>query len=575
MSSPKNPVRPPVAPQPARPAAPPVYRPERKRVVQPKTAAAQTPRTQTRPSAPPVYRPEPKRLVQPKGATPQAPRHAQSPKSPQAPPVYRPQATPAVLRKGDSRMRGVAPVQLKTATPHARQPQVHEPARAPRPRAEVVKSHAGWGVGAARGRAIEVRAEPADRRVAPRPVTTPATLQPMMARPAARTFPRAASPAQAIPPRHTSHVIQRLLNEAGTAYIEHILTNRTYGGHAEAHAIAARLGFKVRIFEVNGANRLRLLTEAGTGPYKAFSLLWDREHEHYQVLIGGAALHNQPLAPGLIAHNPTGDGNCMYEAMYYIVNEGGDGTLGQVLAGNAERRALNVRGMRSIAAQNMDSALANILGEELLADEEEGQVLPSLLVSHVEAAKVIAAVYKAYPPKDHYLVRDKKNYYLHLRSNKAKVGGELGATLLKEFKVADKDLRAAVLSSLGKDRSYFLDKKEIKLDFSGMVRLINEENIEVYIDSHQDKHQHPDSVIYGPWGHKRGSSFASGRGRKWHSENTAVTIKKWALAQNLKEGDIKFPKKVPMSDGYIYDASVMMQKGKIYVTYHCNPPKSE
>jgi hypothetical protein len=398
----------------------------------------------------------------------------------------------------------------------------------------------------------------------------------MTALPPARTPSRAAFSAPVGPPRHRAHVVQRMLTQAGTAYIEHILTNRTYGGHAEAHAIAASLGFRTRIYEERADNhRLRLLTEAGAGGDRNLSLLWDRQAEHYIVLTGGAGLNGQLMAPGLIAHNPTGDGNCMYEAMYYILNDGGDGTLSAVLAANAQRRALNIGGMRQLAARNMDPALANILGEELLANEEESLILPSLLLSNVEVSKAVMALYKAYSPNTHYLVRDKKNYYFYLRSNKTKVSGELGGELRNDFKVADKLVRAAVLSALEKDRSYFLEKKEIKLDFSGMERLINEKDIEVYMDSHQDKHQNPDSVIYGVWKHKRGSQFASGRGRDWHAANTAVTIRDWALKQSLKEGDLRFPKKVPMSDGYIYDASVMMLKGKIYVTYHCNPLKNE
>lgn len=110
-------------------------------------------------------------------------------------------------------------------------------------------------------------------------------------------------------------------------------------------------------------------------------------------------------------------------------------------------------------------------------------------------------------------------------------------------------------------------------------QVINQENIAVYIDTHQDKHQHPSSVIFGPWQHKRGSNFAQGKDLAWHAANSAVTIRDYALAAHadglLREGITHYPKKAPMSDGIIYDAAITLIGGKIYVVYHCNPPESE
>jgi len=83
---------------PGRPVASPAYRPQSKKIVQPKmTAAAQGPRS---PKAPPVYRPQPTpKVLQGKAARPQQARPNQTKRATVAPPVYRPQPIPKVLQK--------------------------------------------------------------------------------------------------------------------------------------------------------------------------------------------------------------------------------------------------------------------------------------------------------------------------------------------------------------------------------------------------------------------------------------------------------------------------------------------
>ena len=75
----------------SRPVAPPVYRPERRTIVQPKVML----QPRKPPTAPPVYRPTQKQMVQPK----MTPAHL----TPKAPPVYRPQPPPKVLQTKTSR----------------------------------------------------------------------------------------------------------------------------------------------------------------------------------------------------------------------------------------------------------------------------------------------------------------------------------------------------------------------------------------------------------------------------------------------------------------------------------------
>src|SRR5689334_19186992 len=84
--------------------------PHRPSVLQPKMGLASQPNKQ--PVAPPVYRPDPKKVVQPKMAAVVQ----EVSKSPKAPPVYRPQPTPQVL-------------QTKSAT--KQQPAVSQTSRVP------------------------------------------------------------------------------------------------------------------------------------------------------------------------------------------------------------------------------------------------------------------------------------------------------------------------------------------------------------------------------------------------------------------------------------------------------------
>jgi hypothetical protein len=259
-----------------------------------------------------------------------------------------------------------------------------------------------------------------------------------------------------------SGVIQRELNDAGRAYLQHVRTNATYGSHAEAHTLAAHFGFLTHIFEVRGGV-LQLLTAVGAGPARGLSLLWDRRAAHYIVLNGGAGLNGQVYNPvAHIAHNPTGDGNCMYEAMYYIRYEGGDGTLGAALAGDAQYRAVRVDRMRNAAATYLDEDLANILGEELQAHQDDDEIpIEAVYAISLLYPTVIKELHKTYPAETHYLVREKKGgLAFYSRADKSRKGRDLEATLRDDFKVSDKAMRAAVLAVLERDKNYFPEEKE-------------------------------------------------------------------------------------------------------------------
>jgi hypothetical protein len=103
-------------------------------------------------------------------------------------------------------------------------------------------------------------------------------------------------------------------------------------------------------------------------------------------------------------------------------------------------------------------------------------------------------------------------------------------------------------------------------------------NLVVGLDPHQNKHQHPKTMIaqLGIWKSKKGSTFARGKGLAWHTANTAITMQNWAIGQlPLQPNQTITLAKRPMTDGYIYDASIQLDQGIAVVAYHCNPTESE
>ena len=151
-----------------------------------------------------------------------------------------------------------------------------------------------------------------------------------------------------------------------------------------------------------------------------------------------------------------------------------------------------------------------------------------------------------------------------------------------EISVTDIETIQISLDELWAGQRKQIAQETQEVDVSNMVLLIKDkigqqEEIRVYLDSHQNKHQHPESMIaeLGIWTKKKGTLFASGKGLAWHQKNTAETIKNWAMQQQYVDKQKHIPKKTAMDDGYIYDASAFKEGNVIYVTYHCNPEANE
>lgn len=243
------------------------------------------------------------------------------------------------------------------------------------------------------------------------------------------------------------------MTQAGQNYLAHVRTNATWGGEPEADAIARAHNFTTHIFSLEDGV-LSLVSTVGNGPAKNFSLCWNGTH--YDVLNGGAALDNTALAPGMIAHNSTGDGNCMYESLMYILREGG-GNIGRRLQDESNRAAY-VSNMRNVAATNLSPALANILGDEL-PEVGDDEFMLELGSSWTDLGEHASAIYAAFPPKTYYLAYDdkKKDYVFTDRIAKTK-GQYLSTYLEKTRGVKVRKEREKIGKLILRDKSYWTEE---------------------------------------------------------------------------------------------------------------------
>jgi hypothetical protein len=119
----------------------------------------------------------------------------------------------------------------------------------------------------------------------------------------------------------------------------------------------------------------------------------------------------------------------------------------------------------------------------------------------------------------------------------------------------------------------------LKVDFDRAknIELLDEDNVVVILDHHQQKHQTTQIPLFGTYQGARGSKFASGKDEDWHRDNTAQVVKE-TVEEAVKSGamtpdtDSLSPSK-DAKDGIIYDLTITYDKptGKYVGSYHCNP----
>jgi len=141
----------------------------------------------------------------------------------------------------------------------------------------------------------------------------------------------------------------------------------------------------------------------------------------------------------------------------------------------------------------------------------------------------------------------------------------------------DEDDDDAIERIVETDGAYAQKKVEVA---AGNLELIDEDEIVVVLDDHQNKHQRSKITELKQYSGEPGSKFARGKDKDWHTENTAETVKS-TIEQAVKDGvvgkDAAYsPPKRPI-DGITYDLTIDWdaETGKWVGSYHCNPVDDE
>jgi hypothetical protein len=113
------------------------------------------------------------------------------------------------------------------------------------------------------------------------------------------------------------------------------------------------------------------------------------------------------------------------------------------------------------------------------------------------------------------------------------------------------------------------------------IELLDEDNVVVLIDHHQQKHQLSLIPHFPTYTGKPGTKFAPGKDLAWHTTNTAQVVKSTVLeavrnGTMTPETDALSPSKDAIG-GIIYDLTITYDKpsGKYVGSYHCNPVVGE
>jgi hypothetical protein len=122
-----------------------------------------------------------------------------------------------------------------------------------------------------------------------------------------------------------------------------------------------------------------------------------------------------------------------------------------------------------------------------------------------------------------------------------------------------------------------------KVEVAGVdIELLDEDDVVVVLDHHQQKHQKTKIPAFGTYKGKRGSKFAIGKDLEWHRGHTALVVKETietARDQGLvtKDGESYLPSKQTPIDGIVYDLTISFDSatGKFVGSYHCNPLQDE
>jgi hypothetical protein len=123
-------------------------------------------------------------------------------------------------------------------------------------------------------------------------------------------------------------------------------------------------------------------------------------------------------------------------------------------------------------------------------------------------------------------------------------------------------------------------RTKVQFDAVNNIELLDEDNVVVLIDHHQQKHQMDKITEFPAYSGESGSKFAPGKGLAWHRQNTAQVVKttvQQAVQNKLVTTTKDYtPPKTP-KDGIVYDLIIRYDEptGKWVGSYHCNPLRDE
>jgi hypothetical protein len=143
------------------------------------------------------------------------------------------------------------------------------------------------------------------------------------------------------------------------------------------------------------------------------------------------------------------------------------------------------------------------------------------------------------------------------------------------FEAEDDEVLEAIFDTEGK-----FARTKVEFDTAANIELLDEDNVVVLIDHHQQKHQRDKIAHFPAYSGEPGSKFATGKGLEWHRTNTAQVVKATVLdsvdKQRVTTSTTYAPPKVA-KDGIVYDLIVSHDAptGKWVGSYHCNPLRDE
>ena len=146
----------------------------------------------------------------------------------------------------------------------------------------------------------------------------------------------------------------------------------------------------------------------------------------------------------------------------------------------------------------------------------------------------------------------------------------------RQVLIEEKDL--SVLEAIARSEGKFARTK-VAIE-PGCLELRDRDNIVVIMDSHQNKHHHPQLPELNQYSGARGSQFVN-KDLEWHRQVTVPTVTD-IMTQAINSGgvdhssNVHCPSKRPIN-GIIYDLSISYDKhtGKYVGIYHCNPLQTE